>query len=171
MAKFNIGDVVIVDNVLSLLDGETGEIVGMDSCYYHVIVFKTNGKEVFKESELKLAPTKYSGRKTISLDDVSIQPKRFMAVLAEMVELYNKKNHDYGDSFANLFKDFGLVYSVPRIYEKATRLKTLLKAKNEVNESVRDTLIDICVYAALTIVELDKNTNGNGKDLQKSDHR
>ena len=84
-----------------------------------------------------------------------IESDPFGRVLDEMFELHQKKNHDYGDSFSALFKDFGMVYPVPRIYEKAMRLKTLLRAENKVNESVRDTLLDIASYAVMTIVELD----------------
>ena len=102
--------------------------------------------------------------------EVTHEPS-FTLVLSEMYELYQKKNADYGDSFTTLFKAFGEAYAFGHIMEKVERLKSLYKNGKLENESVRDSLIDLANYTVMTIVELDKNTNGNGKDLQESDHR
>ena len=91
----------------------------------------------------------------------------FGKVLDELFELHEKKNHDYGDSFTTLFKEFGEVYAVGHIAEKVERLKTLLKAKNKVNESFRDSLIDCASYCIMTIVELD-NRNGHSNETNKA---
>lgn len=77
-------------------------------------------------------------------------------VLEEIRTLYERKNHDYGNSFSKSFGEFGLLSPVIRLSDKVERLKTLCKAESKVNESVEDTLIDISLYAILTLVELNK---------------
>lgn len=84
----------------------------------------------------------------------------FKQVTDEMVELYERKNHDYGDSFADTYKKFGLVAPLIRMNDKVNRLNTLYKSDSRVaDESIRDTLIDIANYAVMTIVEMDNETN------------
>lgn len=82
--------------------------------------------------------------------------KAFEEVLAEMLQTFLKKNHDYGNSFAKTFSEFGLVSSVVRMNDKMERLKSLLKAQAKVDESVRDTLMDLANYSVMTVMELDK---------------
>ncbi len=80
-----------------------------------------------------------------------------MTVQKEGLELFKKKNADYGDSFAN----FGPVGVIVRMGDKINRLSSVTKnGVNLVNnESVRDTLIDLHNYAAMAIMLLDeKNT-------------
>lgn len=114
---------------------------------------ETNGEYVYFVEVEAFKTIPYSADELDFLERPTSDP--FGEVLSEISELHERKNHDYGDSFSALFKDFGMVYPVPRIYEKAMRLKTLLRAENKVNESVRDTLLDIASYAVMTIVELD----------------
>ena len=82
--------------------------------------------------------------------------KAFEEVLAEMLQTFLKKNHDYGNSFSKTFSEFGLVSAVVRMNDKMERLKSLLKADAKVNESVRDTLMDLANYSVMTVMELDK---------------
>lgn len=82
--------------------------------------------------------------------------KAFKEVLAEMLQTFLKKNHDYGNSFSKTFSEFGLVSAVVRMNDKMERLKSLLKADAKVNESVRDTLMDLANYSVMTVMELDK---------------
>jgi len=82
--------------------------------------------------------------------------KAFEEVLAEMLQTFLKKNHDYGNSFAKTFSEFGLVSAVVRMNDKMERLKSLLKAQAKVDESVRDTLMDLANYSVMTVMELDK---------------
>lgn len=79
----------------------------------------------------------------------------FGHVLNEMDNIHRSKNHDYGDSFSKSYKEFGLVAPVVRMSDKMERLKTLCKKNALVNESVRDTLIDLACYAAMTVAEID----------------
>ncbi|WP_129596014.1 nucleotide modification associated domain-containing protein [Anaerophilus nitritogenes] len=82
---------------------------------------------------------------------------KFSNITKEMYELYERKNKDYGDSFGKTFKEYGLVMAAIRIEDKLQRFKKLIKSEAEVkDESIRDTLIDLANYSAMTIIELDK---------------
>lgn len=82
---------------------------------------------------------------------------RFKDVLSEMLELYKRKNHDYGNSFSKTIEEFGYIPAVARISDKTNRLKQLVKGESmQIEEPMRDTLIDIANYCILTILELDK---------------
>lgn len=78
----------------------------------------------------------------------------FECVLKDMAALHERKNHDYGDSFAKSFADFGVIAAVVRMSDKMERLKTLCKKDAIVDESINDTLVDLACYAVMTIVEL-----------------
>ena len=84
-------------------------------------------------------------------------------VCTELNDLYEKKNHDYGNSFSATFKKLGIISAVTRITDKCNRLTELaVNAKQKVvSESIRDTLIDLANYAIMTIMELD-----NEKDCE-----
>lgn len=87
----------------------------------------------------------------------AITPKEvaFEAITAAMLDTYIRKNHDYGDSFGEGFKEFGLMSSVIRLGDKYRRLKSLCKADAQVqDESIKDTLLDLANYAVMTLVEL-----------------
>lgn len=97
--------------------------------------------------------------------------ERFLALLEEMKEVFQKKNHDYSsdtDPFAN-FKLSELVGIDPfkgllvRLGDKYSRV-CFVTTKNEIKvkeETVRDTLIDMANYALIGIVMWE---NQYGKD-------
>ena len=70
------------------------------------------------------------------------------------LELFKKKNADYGDAFAT----YGSVGVLIRIGEKINRLQSVTKNKVAVvdDESLRDTLIDLHNYSAMAIMCLDE---------------
>lgn len=70
--------------------------------------------------------------------------------------LYKKKNHDYGDSFGQSFRDYGPLAGLVRMEDKFNRLKTLVRgAGQEVkDESIMDTLMDLANYAIMTMLEM-----------------
>lgn len=85
---------------------------------------------------------------------------RFHALLAEIADLHDKKQADYGaegDPFRNLrsAEEFGLPVDLGiaiRMNDKMNRLKSFF-AKGELeNESVEDAYMDIAVYALAAIV-------------------
>lgn len=73
------------------------------------------------------------------------------------LELFKKKNTDYGDAFAN----FGVIGVLMRIEDKIQR--SLSISKNGVtlvdDERIRDTLLDLHNYAAMAIMLLDEKTH------------
>ena len=87
---------------------------------------------------------------------MSLSPRvqQMKKVQAEGLELFKKKNADYGDSFAN----YGPVGVIVRLGDKINRLSSV--TQNRVNlvdtESTRDTLIDLHNYAAMAIMLLDE---------------
>jgi hypothetical protein len=72
----------------------------------------------------------------------------------EGLELFTKKNSDYGDAFAN----YGSVGVIIRLGDKIQRLVSVTnKGVNLVNtESLRDTLIDLHNYAAMAVMLIDE---------------
>ena len=79
----------------------------------------------------------------------------FKQIANGLTELYERKNADYGNSFSKSFEEFGLTSPVIRLSDKVERLKTLSKQEAKVkDESIQDTVMDIAVYAMLTLMEL-----------------
>lgn len=88
----------------------------------------------------------------------------FDEILSEMKELYLKKNADYGNSFGDAIQKFGYPTAIARIYDKYNRVeKMVLGEKMNIQESLRDNLIDIANYCILTVIELDKDLKHKNK--------
>lgn len=81
-------------------------------------------------------------------------------------ETYKIKNADYGDSFTEMFAEFGIITAITRIGDKFNRLKNLYKNQSQQvkDESVRDTLLDMANYCIMTVMEIDnqKKITKNG---------
>ena len=73
----------------------------------------------------------------------------------EGLELFKRKNQDYGDAFAN----YGVLGVLVRMGDKIARLQSIsTKSVSLVNsESLRDTLIDLHNYSAMAIMLLDED--------------
>lgn len=82
------------------------------------------------------------------------RPKQLFVVQQEALELFKKKNKDYGDSFAT----YGPIGVIVRIGDKISRLNSITKSGiNMVNdESLRDTLIDLHNYSAMAVMLMDE---------------
>ena len=85
-------------------------------------------------------------------------------VQKEGLELFKRKNADYGDAFAN----YGVVGVLVRMGDKISRLQSITtKSVSLVNtESLRDTLIDLHNYSAMAIMLLDEDKK---KQQEKSE--
>lgn len=83
-------------------------------------------------------------------------------ICTELNSIYEKKNHDYGNSFAILRKELPNSILV-RIYDKYQRLKTLLTGTDQKvkDESIEDTLMDLANYCIMELVErrIDQDDN------------
>ena len=75
-------------------------------------------------------------------------------IQSNALELFKKKNTDYGDAFAK----YGVIGVLMRIEDKIQR--SLSITKNGVNlvndESIKDTLLDLHNYAAMALMLLDE---------------
>ena len=78
-------------------------------------------------------------------------------VQKEALELFSKKNADYGDAFAT----YGPVGVIVRMGDKIQRLMSISKKGIQFvdNESIRDTLIDLHNYSAMAVMLMDENNN------------
>ena len=94
----------------------------------------------------------------------------FKSITSKMAETYEKKNHDYGDSFDKSLDKFGLIASVVRMGDKMNRIESLINKSiqnpaypsvsvKDVNlvkdESIKDTLLDLANYAIMTVMWMD----------------
>jgi hypothetical protein len=92
--------------------------------------------------------------------------QQYTTVQAEALDLFTKKNKDYGDSFAT----YGPVGVIVRMGDKISRLSSVTKSGITLvnNESIRDTLIDLHNYAAMGIMLLDeKAVNPRVEELKR----
>ena len=93
----------------------------------------------------------------ITLDDLN-NVQIHGAVCQELYETYEKKNADYGNSFGNSLDKHGLIAGIIRMDDKMSRLISL-NSKNEqqvMDESMRDTLMDLANYAIMSVMWLDE---------------
>ncbi|MDO4680922.1 MAG: nucleotide modification associated domain-containing protein [Aerococcus sp.] len=74
-------------------------------------------------------------------------------IYAESLATYEKKNHDYGNSFGDLMDEMGVIVGIAQIVHKTNRAKTLImKGEQHVeDESLEETLMDLITYTAMTI--------------------
>lgn len=99
-------------------------------------------------------------------------------VQEEAAKLFERKNKDYGDAFAN----YGIIGILVRMGDKISRLQSITtKQVSLINtESLRDTLIDLHNYSAMAIMLLDEDKkksedksvllNSNYFELLKNEH-
>lgn len=80
--------------------------------------------------------------------------EQLKAIQAEALALFTKKNADYGDAFAK----FGVIGVLMRIEDKIQRALSI--TKNGINlvddETLRDTMIDLHNYSAMTMMLMDE---------------
>ena len=85
----------------------------------------------------------------------------FEDITISLRNLYDSKNRDYGDSFAQSLNKWGLAVSCIRIGDKLNRLESFAKNKDMKvsDEKVEDTLMDLANYAILTLLEIKMKNN------------
>ena len=76
--------------------------------------------------------------------------KQLEEIHQEALELFKRKNKDYGDAFA----DFGLLGILVRLNDKIKRAITITENSISLveDEKIKDTLIDIHNYAAMGLM-------------------
>ena len=83
--------------------------------------------------------------------------EKFKRVQNEGLEIFRKKNADYGEAY----KTFGLIGVLTRLEDKLLRTLNISNKQIQLvdDESLRDTLIDLHNYSALAILLLNEETN------------
>ena len=95
----------------------------------------------------------------LELEETSITNKervsQMQSIQSEGLELFKRKNQDYGDAFAK----YGVVGVLVRMGDKIARAQSIsTKSVSLVDtESLRDTLIDLHNYSAMAIMLLDED--------------
>ena len=92
--------------------------------------------------------------------------ERHMNICKALNKIYERKNHDYGDSFHDTFVEEGLAMARIRLSDKLNRFKKLSRENTEqkVNdESIQDTLLDLANYAIMTVMEMDISEENEAK--------
>jgi hypothetical protein len=162
----NIIEAIQLYNCMTSID-ECTKFVGRDKCVlrdgeflikqgdYYISVFPLNFIAKDKKGNISAySPDKFKSiYKELNND---LNNDSYTEIINELHDTYKKKNHDYGDSFAILYKRFGLKSVVIRLWDKLLRLETLTKSEAQVNESIRDTVMDMANYCIMTVMELDK---------------
>lgn len=83
--------------------------------------------------------------------------ERHLQLCKILNEVYNRKNHDYGDSFHQTFLEEGFAMARIRLTDKLNRFKALTRTNEKqkvTDESLTDTLMDLANYALMTIMEM-----------------
>lgn len=83
----------------------------------------------------------------------SVEIETFKDIQKECLDIYKKKNNDYGNSFDKGCETIGPAYAIGRIYDKCNRVIELTKPDKiaKVNESLEDTLIDMANYCIMYV--------------------
>ena len=98
----------------------------------------------------------------------------FRDIQDKLVNIYAKKNHDYGDSFNEGCNELGVGYAFSRIFDKTKRFQTLAKGIMNNNlsievqdETIEDTIMDLANYCMMYLAWRDKHISiGEVKDKQ-----
>jgi hypothetical protein len=85
----------------------------------------------------------------------SSRVSQMQSIQNEGLELFKRKNQDYGDAFAN----YGVVGVLVRMGDKIARAQSISTTSVSLvdTESLRDTLIDLHNYSAMAIMLLDED--------------
>jgi hypothetical protein len=110
--------------------------------------------DLFKNLNLELEETSITNNERVS---------QMQLIQKEGLELFKRKNQDYGDAFAN----YGVVGVLVRMGDKIARLQSIsTKSVSLVNsESLRDTLIDLHNYSAMAIMLLDEDKHNENEKI------
>jgi hypothetical protein len=92
---------------------------------------------------------------TESSETNSSRVSQMQSIQNEGLELFKRKNQDYGDAFAK----YGVVGVLVRMGDKIARAQSISTTSISLvdNESLRDTLIDLHNYSAMAIMLLDED--------------
>ena len=81
----------------------------------------------------------------------------FKDITDGMLDLYKRKNADYGSSVTDTYNKFGLDSYLVRMYDKLNRAYTISRKNKETlvkDEKLEDTLRDLANYSILALIDL-----------------
>ena len=88
--------------------------------------------------------------------------ENFCKIQSEGLNLFMKKNSDYGDSY----KDNGLIGVLVRLGDKIKRLQNITNNISLIDdETLRDTLMDLQNYSTMAIMLYDNNKDNNKDNI------
>lgn len=100
----------------------------------------------------------------------------FRAIQDKLVNIYAKKNHDYGDSFNEGCNELGVGYAFSRIFDKTKRFQTLAKGIMNNNlsievqdETIEDTIMDLANYCMMYLAWRDKHVSIGEVEAKQGD--
>ena len=100
----------------------------------------------------------------------------FRAIQDKLVNIYAKKNHDYGDSFNEGCNELGVGYAFSRIFDKTKRFQTLAKGIMNNNlsievqdETIEDTIMDLANYCMMYLAWRDKHISIEEAEAKQGD--
>ena len=95
----------------------------------------------------------------IGIDEIETNPRvlQMLRVQEEGLELFKRKNADYGDAFAK----YGVIGVLIRIQDKIQRAISISNNNIELvpDEKIEDTLIDLHNYSAMALMLLREEDN------------
>lgn len=82
----------------------------------------------------------------------------FRRLAKDIANTYAMKNADYNDSFGRSVEKYGMIAALTRISDKFNRIENLMlkHGKCFVNESLRDSLLDLSAYCIMSVMALEK---------------
>ena len=86
-----------------------------------------------------------------------INQQRIQEQADDLAQLLIRKNADYGNSFEEQYNKRGLLGVLIRLEDKIARLDNLQKNTAKVDESIKDTLVDLAGYALLASILVGEN--------------
>jgi hypothetical protein len=91
---------------------------------------------------------------TVSINAAPNRVEQLKQVQAKALELFTKKNIDYGDAFAK----YGVIGVLMRIEDKIQRALSITKNNITLvdDEKIQDTLLDLHNYAAMALMLLNE---------------
>ena len=142
----------------------------VDICEEYITLLDVNGKErylvdsllhLFDISVLDGETTKnysdfYSYGEPVEVSKSNLD--YYKEILDGMYDLYERKNNDYGSAIEASIRELGLIYTVCLLNNKMLRIKNLVvnDKRPMVDESIRDTLLDMAGYAIETVRVIDQ---------------
>jgi hypothetical protein len=90
--------------------------------------------------------------------EAGLAVQRYNKLIDDSIDLHKRKNHDYGDSYANTVKEFGYVVMMVRLYDKYSRYMMWCSKDMQVDEKITDTLQDLANYSMMNLGYLTKTS-------------